>query len=78
LARYNELSTFSSQTIRLGASYDIVRGGGKFVERGTVNVILDHMMFEYEGFRDLRVTGLPPGTEPFYTFTTTTTPAPAQ
>jgi hypothetical protein len=32
----------------LGASYDIVRGGWKFVERGTVNVILDHMMFEYE------------------------------
>ena len=38
MARDKELSTFTSQTIRLGASYDIVRGGWKFVERGTVNV----------------------------------------
>ena len=68
LARDKELSTFTSQTVRLGASYDIVRGGWKFVERGTVNVILDHMLFDYEDFRDLRVTGFPPGSEPLYSF----------
>src|SRR5262245_37191670 len=68
IARDKELSTFTSQTIRLGATYDIVRGGWKFVDRGTVNVILDHMMFEYEDFRDLRVTGMTPGTEPLYSF----------
>jgi Protein of unknown function (DUF3570) len=68
MARDKELSTFTSQTLRLGASYDIVRGGWKFVERGTVNVILDHMLFDYEDFRDLRVTGVTPGSEPFYSF----------
>ncbi len=68
IARDKELSTFTSQTIRLAATYDIVRGGWKFVERGTVNVILDHMMFDYEDFRDLRVTGGLPGTEPLYSF----------
>jgi len=68
MARDKELSTFTSQTIRLGASYDIMRGGWKFVERGTLNVILDHMIFDYEDFRDLRVTGVPAGTEPFYSF----------
>jgi hypothetical protein len=68
MARDKELSTFASQTIRLGASYDIVRAGWKFVERGTVNVVVDHMMFDYEDFRDLRSSGLAPGTEPFYTF----------
>jgi hypothetical protein len=68
MARDKELSTFSSQTIRLGASYDIVRGGWKFIERGTLNVIVDHMMFDYENFRDLRVTGGVAGSEPFYTF----------
>ena len=47
--------------MRLGVSYDIVRGGWKFVERGTVNVIFDHMMFDYEDFRDLRGTGAAPG-----------------
>ena len=68
MARDKELSTFASQTLRLGASYDIVRGGWKFVERGTVNVILDHMMFDYEDFRDLRVTGVVAGSEPLYSF----------
>jgi hypothetical protein len=68
MARDKELSTFSSQTIRLAGSYDIVRGGWKFVERGTLNVIVDHMMFDYEDFRDLRITGVAPGSEPFYTF----------
>jgi hypothetical protein len=68
MARDKELSTFTSQTVRLGASYDIVRGGWKLVERGTVNVILDHMLFDYEDFRDLRVSGVPPGSEPRYSF----------
>jgi len=68
MARDKELSTFTSQTLRVGASYDIVRGGWKFVERGTVNVILDHMLFDYEDFRDLRVTGVTPGSEPLYSF----------
>jgi hypothetical protein len=68
MARDKELSTFTSQTLRVGASYDIMRGGWKFVERGTLNVTLDHMMFDYEDFRDLRVTGVAPGTEPFYSF----------
>jgi hypothetical protein len=68
MARDKELSTFSSQTLRVGASYDIVRGGWKFVERGTVNVIVDHMMFDYEDFRDLRGTGAVAGSEPLYAF----------
>jgi hypothetical protein len=68
MARDKELSTFTSQTVRLGASYDIVRGGWKFFERGTVNFIVDHMLFDYEDFRDLRVEGVTPGTEPTYSF----------
>ncbi len=68
IARDKELSTFSSQTIRLGASYDIVRGGWRFVERGTLNVVYDHLMFDYEDFRDLRGVGAVAGTEPLYSF----------
>jgi Protein of unknown function (DUF3570) len=69
IARDKELSTFTSRTIRLGASYDIVRGGWRFVERGSVSVIYDHIQFDYEDFRDLSgaATGLP-GTEPLYGF----------
>jgi hypothetical protein len=68
IARDKELSTFTSQSLRLAGSYDIVRGGWKFVERGTVNVIYDHILFDYEDFRDLTGTGAAPGTEPFYSF----------
>lgn len=68
MARDKELSTFTSQTIRLGGSYDIVRAGWKFVERGTLNVMVDHIMFDYEDFRDLRGSGAAPGTEPLYSF----------
>jgi hypothetical protein len=68
IARDKELSTFTSQSLRLAVSYDIVRGGWKFVERGTVNVIYDHLMFDYEDFRDLTGSGAAPGAEPFYTF----------
>jgi hypothetical protein len=68
MARDKELSTFASQGIRLAASYDIVRGGWRFVERGTVNLIFDHLMFDYEDFRDLRNSGGVAGQEPFYSF----------
>jgi hypothetical protein len=68
MARDKELSTFSSQAVRLGVTYDIVRGGWRFVDRGTVNLIYDHMLFDYEDFRDLRKTVVVPGTEPLYGF----------
>lgn len=69
IARDKELSRFESTTIRLGVSYDILDGGWRFVERGTVNFIYDHILFDYQNFRDLRQTsGLTPGTEPLYDF----------
>jgi len=68
MARDKELSTFASQSLRLGASYDIVRGGWRFLERGSVNVVYDHIVFDYEDFRDLRDQTAPLGLEPLYTF----------
>jgi hypothetical protein len=68
MARHKELSVFNSQDLRLEASYDILKGGWKFVEKGTVNIVWDHMLFNYDDFRDLRVTGTGPGAEPLYHF----------
>ena len=68
MARHKELSVFNSQDLRLEASYDFLKGGWKFVEKGTVNVVYDHMLFNYDDFRDLRVTGVAPGAEPLYHF----------
>ena len=68
MARHKELSVFNSQDLRLEASYDFLKGGWKFVEKGTVNFVYDHMLFNYDDFRDLRVAGAAPGAEPLYHF----------
>ena len=68
MARDKELSTFSSSTLHLGLTYDFVKNGWRFVERGSVSIFYDHIEFEYEDFRDLtQPTGVA-GTEPFYSF----------
>jgi len=68
MARDKELSTFDSRTLRIGASYDVLRAGWKFVERGTLNIAYDRIRFDYKDFRDLRFSGVPPGLEPLYGF----------
>lgn len=68
MARDKELSTFTSNTLRVGVTYDIVRSGWKFIDRGTINLTVDHIIFDYEDFRDLRVTGVAPGEEPLFSF----------
>ena len=68
MARDKELSTLTSRSLRIGASYDIVRGGWKFVERGTVNLIYDFIHFDYEDFHDLSGAAVTPGAEPLYNF----------
>ncbi len=67
LARDKELSTFNSQTLGLGASYEFSKNGTGFIKRGSLNVNYDFIMFDYKDFRDLRVTATP-GTEPLYFF----------
>lgn len=68
MARDKELSAFDSQSVRLAVTYNILRGGWKFVDRGTLNVIYDHIQFNYDDFRDLRQTGGVVGQEPLYGF----------
>lgn len=68
MARDKELSTFASQTVRLAVSYDIVKGGWKFVDKGSVSVIYDNITFEYEDFRDLTQAAPIAGQEPLYSF----------
>ena len=68
MARDKELSTFTSSTLHVGVTYDFVKNGWRFVERGSVSVFYDHIEFEYEDFRDLtQPTGVA-GTEPSYSF----------
>jgi hypothetical protein len=67
-ARDKELATFKSNSVGVGVTYEFPGGRPQFVQRGTLNLRVDHMWFDYEDFRDLRVTGVAPGTEPLYSF----------
>lgn len=73
LARDKELSTFTSSSIRLGGTYTLFENGWSLFEKGTVNIFLDHMRFDYDNFTDLTVhfddsIVIAPGTEPLYSF----------
>jgi hypothetical protein len=76
MARDKELSTFVSRTLSVGATYDFLPNGWRFIKKGTLNLRYDRIEFEYEDFRDARFSLLPAddanfraaGAEPFYTF----------
>ena len=68
LARDKELSTFSSQSLHVGVSYDVLRGGWKFLERGRLSFSYEHIEFDYEDFRDLTQPAALAGDEPLYHF----------
>jgi len=76
MARDKELSTFTSQSFRIGASYEFAPGRWRFVKKGSVNLFYDRIEFDYDDFRDARYSMLPStdprfraaGTEPLYAF----------
>ncbi len=66
LARDKELSSFTSNTIGVSASYQFGRAW-KMIDRGSVNLELDWIQFDYDDFRDLTKSG-EVGDEPLYSF----------
>lgn len=68
MARDKELSMFTSHTFGVKLSYDILKNGWRSIDKGTVNLAWDHILFDYENFRDLRVATPVPGDEPLYSF----------
>ena len=70
LARDKELSTFTSRTLGIGASYTIRPQTADYFDRFSINLNLDRITFDYADFRDLTVTAQP-GSEPAYQFDAT-------
>ncbi len=68
MARDKELSTYTNQTVGFSVSYDLGQQDWKLIDKGSINFAFDHMMFDYQNFRDASVTGIPIGTEPLYSF----------
>ncbi len=68
MARDKELSTFRNYTVRAGVSWEFVNENARFYDKGTLNLFWDRIRFDYDNFRDLRVSGVTPGEEPLYGF----------
>ncbi len=67
-ARDKELSTFTSHTLGIGVSYSLNIDRINFLDRGSLNLYLDHIRFEYDDFRDATETGVGAGEESLYGF----------
>ncbi len=67
LARDKELSTFTDITLSAGFSYELNNKTWTLIKRGSLNFHLDHIMFDYDDFRDLTKPGSV-GNEPLYSF----------
>ncbi len=63
--RDKELSTFNDSSIGVGASYEFKKNGDGFIKRGTANLFIDYISFNYDDFRDLTKAAAP-GEEPLY------------
>lgn len=66
LARDKELSTFTSQSIKAGVTWDFKMDFAG-IEKGSLNLFVNYFKFKYDDFRDIRVNDTP-GTEPLYGF----------
>lgn len=66
LARDKELSTFTSNMLGLGATYELPFAM-PFIKRSSVSFFYDRFQYDYDDFRDVRAGGTP-GTEPLYGF----------
>jgi len=68
MARDRELAAFQSTSIGVTATWNFAKNGWHWIDKGSLNLSLDHMEFDYKDFRNNLVTGVPPGTEPLYTY----------
>lgn len=67
LARDKELAAFSSTSVGAGVSYSFGHEGFWIFSKGSANVYVDYIMFDYENFSDVTA-GAPLGEEPLYEF----------
>jgi len=67
LGRDKEISTFTNTGIKLDITYDFSVDIFRFLDRGTVNLSYNYIMFEYDDFRNIPAGG-DPGEEPLFEF----------
>ncbi len=67
LGRDKEISSYTNQTVKLEITYDFLSEDWGMFERGTANLSLARIMFDYDDFRNILAGGMA-GEEPFYSF----------
>jgi len=67
LGRDKQISDFDSHTARLGVTYDFLEAGWRGLQRGTVNLDLSYIYYDYSDYRDVPKGG-PAGDEPLFDF----------
>ncbi|RLA34956.1 MAG: hypothetical protein DRR11_01405 [Gammaproteobacteria bacterium] len=63
--RDKELSPLTSQTVKFAVAYELFSNGFGFIDKGTVNFSYDHLIVDYDEFRNAS-TGAVLGEEPLY------------
>jgi hypothetical protein len=71
MARDKELATFTSYTVGVGASYEFNVPRAPWIQKSSANIRFDHLLIQYDDFRDARVHRNPDNTfalgeEPLY------------
>ena len=67
MTRDKQLSDMHSIAYGIGVSYDMPFKSS-FIDKLTFNFLWDHIQFDFDDFRDARVKGVMPGTEPEYSY----------
>jgi hypothetical protein len=67
MSRDRELAQFHSMTLGMGASWEFHPPWPHWVDKGTLNLNLDHMRIDYQDFHNNLVPSAIPGDEPLYT-----------
>jgi hypothetical protein len=68
MTRDRSLSSMTTQTIGVGLSYEFSASWLSFLDRSSINLDYDVILYDYDEFRDLRFTEVPVGREPLYSF----------
>jgi len=63
--RDKELSPLQSQTLKFSVAYEFLNNGWSFIDKGSVTLTVDHLLVDYDEFRDIS-TGALVGEEPLY------------
>lgn len=67
MGRDKEIAAYTGHTIGASASYEFPVNRFGWLKKGTVNLSIDHLIIDYDNFRDLRnASAFTPGTEPLY------------